>query len=106
MTDISRRLASTKALRWTGEAELPQLAWPNPCDRLLLVVDLWSGTGGLLVACLALGLRVIAVSIEQDLHLRQATAKVFPNLIHMDKVEDMKGQLLLEVIEKRKPVGI
>ena len=66
-----------------------------------MAIDLWSGTGGFLVALLALGVRVFALSVEHDPELRRALAMVFPNLIHMDKVEDVRGDMFKGILTRR-----
>ena len=63
---VDGRLAATKPVAWRGRGELLQLPWPTPCSGLVLVVDLWSGSAGLLVALLSLGIRFIAISAEMD----------------------------------------
>ena len=78
---IPDQLAAAKPLAWRGGSELPQLPWPCPCSGLVLVIDLWSGLGGLLVAVLSLGIRCIAVSAEKHFAFRIAKRKRFPNLV-------------------------
>ena len=98
---VHDRLAAAKALVWQGESELPQFPWEFPCHGAVLAIDLWSGTGGLLIALLALGVRVFALSVEQDPALREALAMIFPNLIHMEKVEDVAGDLFKGILTRR-----
>ena len=62
-----------------------------------MLVDLWSGLGGLLVATLALGLRCIVVSTETDIVLRKAKAKLLPNVVILPDVKDID----LPVVAKR-----
>ena len=57
----------------------------------MLVVDLWSGLAGGLVALLALGVRFIAISAEMDPHLAKALKMNIPNVIHASWVEDITG---------------
>ena len=63
---LGGRLAAAKPVAWKGRGELLQLPWPTPCSGLVLVVDLWSGLAGLLVALLALGVRFVAITAEMD----------------------------------------
>ena len=77
---LSQRMAAAKPLLWKGRGELPQLPWQRPCQGLVLVIDLWSGLGGTLIALLALGIRCIALSAEMDVNLHRALASAFPNL--------------------------
>ena len=57
---LAERLYAAKPIVWRGQSELPQLPWEQPQQGLLLVIDLWSGIGGLLVALMALGIRCVA----------------------------------------------
>ena len=79
-----------------------QLPWPTPCDGLVLVVDLWSGIAGLLVALLALGIRFVALSVEMDKGLAEATAANLPNVVHADKVQDVDGAVFKQVLARRR----
>ena len=53
----AKALYAAKQLAWKGQGELPQLPWAQPYKGLVLVIDMWSGIGGLLVVLLALGVR-------------------------------------------------
>ena len=79
-----------------------QLPWPTPCDGLVLVVDLWSGIAGLLVALLSLGIRFVAVSAEVDRRLVEATAANLPNVVHAERVEDVDSSVFQQVLARRK----
>ena len=98
---ISRRLYAAKPLSWRGASDLPQLPWRSPCTGLVLVLDLWAGLGGLLVALLALGVRCIAISAECDPELRQAKKKLFANLVEIEQVEMIKGSMFERVLARR-----
>ena len=58
------RLEASRPATWRGESELPQMALPKPCGGTVLVIDLWSGVGGLTLALLALGLHCHVLSVE------------------------------------------
>ena len=80
---------------------MPQAPWPCPVDGLILVLDLWSGMGGLLVGLLSLGVRCVCLSVEMDPHLREAQAAAFSGVVHLDMVEKVKGSMLNLVLAKR-----
>ena len=63
-SEVASALQAAKQVTWRGQGELPQLPWPQPHQGLVLVVDLWAGISGLLVALLALGVRCIALAAE------------------------------------------
>ena len=103
---LAALLYGAKPIAWRGRSELPQFPWPHDQQGLYLVLDLWSGLGGLLVGLLALGIRCIAVSAEQDTTLHAAASSSFPNLVIVKKVEDLRGQDFRQVLERRNFVGI
>ena len=71
-------LQAAKPLVWRGPGgELPQLPWECCRQGLYLVIDLWSGLGGFLVALLALGFRCIALAAEEDEALSKAVQSCF-----------------------------
>ena len=99
---LGGRLAAAKPVAWKGRGELLQLPWPTPCSGLVLVVDLWSGLAGLLVALLALGVRFVAITAEMDNRLGAATAASLPNIVHARRVEDVHGGIFKEVLARRR----
>ena len=98
---LSQRMTAAKPLLWRGRGELPQLPWQRPCQGLVLVIDLWSGLGGTLIALLALGIRCIALSAEMDVGLHRALASAFPNLVMISQVEDISADHFAAVIKRR-----
>ena len=98
---LAEALATAKQITWRGQSELPQMPWPQARQGLVLVIDLWSGIGGLLIALLALGVRCIAVSAESQGNLWPAVQKHFPHLVHVDSVEALKGEAFLPVLKRR-----
>ena len=85
---LSARLFAAKPLMWWGQSELPQLPWAKPAHGLILVIDMWAGLSGLLVALLALGVRCVAIAAEQDHDLVATAQRHFPNLAAVDTVEE------------------
>ena len=61
-----------------------------------LVLDLWAALVALFFACLSLGLRVYAVSIEQDPMAAERTARAFPNVVSLQCVEEFRGVMIRE----------
>ena len=80
---------------------MPQMPWPQARQGLVLVIDLWSGIGGLLIALLALGVRCIAVSAESQSCLLPAVQKHFPHVVHANSVEALRGVDFLPVLRRR-----
>ena len=100
-TPLADALCTAKQITWRGQSELPQMPWPQARPGLVLVVDLWSGISGLLVALLALGVRCIAVAAEQQKDLWPAVQRSFPHLIHVKEVEALRGIDFLPVLKRR-----
>ena len=77
------------------------MPWPQPHQGLVLVVDLWSGIGGLLVALLALGVRCIALAAEQNEALHGSVHAHIPHVAHATAVEDLRGETFRLVLRRR-----
>ena len=60
------------------------------CKGLVLVIDLWSGIGGLLVALLSLGVRCIALAAEQEPSLQAAVRQHFPHVGPLDRAKQSR----------------
>ena len=95
------RLYAAPPTTWRGTSDLPQLPWPCPCRGLVLIIDLWSGIGGLVFAALALGLRCVVLSAEMDPDLQEAKRKYFPNLVVVSQVEDICVGMLKKFMARR-----
>ena len=93
-------------MQWRGETEIPQLPGTCPCHGLVVTIDCWSGTGGLLVGLLAMGIRTVAVCIEQDAELRQAKAKILANSIQLAQVEEFRGEMVTDIVARRTVAAI
>ena len=97
----AKLLYAARPLTWRGQGELPQLPWPQPHKGLVLVIDMWSGIGGLLVALLALGIRCVAISAEQDEEILPSVKQHFPNVVHVPSVEQLRGEDFVPVLRRR-----
>ena len=102
--EVESRLSTSKPISWRGRGELPTYSWS--ALGTWLVIDLWSGIGGTLFACLALGLRVVAVAVEQDPVAAVRAAQSFPNLISVQYVEDFRGSMLNAFLKRRSVEGV
>ena len=98
---LPARLAAAKPAVWRARGELVHLPWKSPTTGLILVIDMWSGIGGLLVALLSLGLRCIVISAEQEDSLHAALTTCFLNVVVVQKVEHLQGHLFEEVLRRR-----
>ena len=98
---IAARLAAAKPVVWKGQGELLQLPWPAEAKGFWLVVDLWSGCGGLIFALLSLGVRFIALCAERDECASACSRTAFPNFVHTTRVEDVTADLFDNVAARR-----
>ena len=103
-SEVQARLSVSKPVAWRGRGEVPQYPWSSLGTWLL--VDLWSGIGGAILACLSLGLRVFVVAIEQDPLAAERAARSFPNVISVQYVEDFKGSMLTDFLQRHKVEGV
>ena len=67
----------------------------------MLIVDLWSGFGGTLLALLSMGAQVISVSAENSPEVDAVAHMSMPNTVHVNDVAAIQGQDLLAVIKRR-----
>jgi len=73
---------------------------------LLLVVDLWAGFAGAILALLALGMRVIALAAESNEDARAVAEANLPGLIHVEWVEEVRAEDFSRVLERRSFLAI
>ena len=73
---------------------------------LWLVIDLFSGSGGLLVALSALGVRFIAVCAESDDLASAAPEAAFTGIIPVGSVEEVRASMVAPLLRKRKVAGV
>ena len=104
--DVAARLTAAKPVRWRGRSDLPQYPWAKPFRGTWLVVDLWAGVGGLCVALLAMGVHFYALSAESDEDAVRSAEQAMPNLVHLDRVEDVRADHFRGLLQRRHPRGI
>ena len=98
---IANMLYSAKPLSWRGFGELPQLSWRPKVFGLVVVLDLWAGFSGALIALLSLGLRVVAVAAETNQQAVAVARANFPNLVEVEFVEEVRGEILRPLLARR-----
>ena len=99
--ELSQRLEAAKPAVYKGGGLLPQVPWKVRRTGMVLLVDLWSGFGGSILALLALGMQVIAVAAENT-EVREVCHRNTPNVVHVADVGHIRGKDLLAVIRRRK----
>ena len=63
---VGMRIAAAKPVVWGGSSALLNLAWPRLAEGRWLVIDLFSGIGGLMVALVTQGLLFTGVAVEME----------------------------------------
>ena len=96
-------LVAAKPTIWRGRGEVPQLPWAVPYTGAVLVVELWAGIGGLVLACLALGVRVYVLSVEVADVPKRIVARSFPSAVQLDDTKDLDAGMLIPFLKKRCP---
>lgn len=104
---MSARLAAAKPVTWRGKGDLAQYSWTgNPLKGSWLVIDLWAGYSGLVLAMLCLGVHCYALAAECNPTARACAAQVMPQIVHVDAVEKIQVRDLREFLRRRKVRGI
>ena len=104
---LSERLAAAKPVTWRGQGDLGQHTWTrNPMQGTWLVIDLWAGYSGLVIAMLCLGVHCYVLAAECDATARSCAAQVMPNIVHVDAVEKILVRDLRAFLHRRKIRGI
>lgn len=98
---ISQRLQAAKPISWRGPGDLPQFPWAQPFKGLWLILDLWSGFGGLAIALLSLGIRCCVLAAEMDPTAAEVAHSVMPNIVHVAKVESVSAAMVVPFLRRR-----
>ena len=99
--DLASQITVAKSVVWKGRGELPQWPWESHVKGAVLLVDLWSGFGGAVMALLALGVRVFAVAAEVCEDCICVAKANLTNLIHVGAVEYFDAACLQGLLEKK-----
>eukprot|EP00435_Cladocopium_sp_Y103_P025373 s2946_g6.t1 len=105
-SELSKRIYAAKPTTWRGQGDLLQCPWVLVPKGTLLVIDLWSGIGGLPIALLCMGATIYTVSAESDPVARRAAAQTMPNMIHLTDVAQVRARDFQEFIARRQPRAV
>ena len=97
---------AAKPVSWRGKGDLLQCAWASPPKGCWLVIDLWSGIGGLPLTLLSMCMHFYCLAAESDPAARQAVAASMPNIIHLEDTAQVRAQDFKEFLVRRRPRGI
>ena len=99
--DIAAKLAAAKPARWHGRGELLQLPWDAPIAGPVLLIDLWAGMSGAVLALLSLGVRVYVLAAESDPYARAVAQMNITNLVHVTAVEQVHEEMFDDFFARR-----
>ena len=103
---LADRLYGAKPVAWRGRGDLPQVPWSRSTRGTWLVLDLWSGMGGLCLALLQCGFHFFAIAAEMDPIAAELCASNMPNVIHVPRVESITAEALRPFLRRRQVRGI
>ena len=105
-SELSARLVAAKPITWRGRGDLVQVTWAPVLRGSWLVLDLWSGVGGLCIALLQMGMHFYGLSAEMDAQARAVASSNMPSLVHCDRVETLRAADLVPFLRRRRVRGI
>ena len=105
-SDLARMLYAAKPVTWRGRGDLAQVPWTSVPRGTWLVLDLWSGYGGLCLALLQLGMTFYAVAAECDQVARDVACKNLPHLLHVPYVEELRAADFVPFLRRRNVRGV
>lgn len=105
-SEVGKSLAAAKPVSWHGKGDVLQAPWVPTLRGKWLVIDLWSGIGGLCLALLSLGVTFWALSAECDEEAVQVAKANFPNAVHIDAVEAIDESTLQPFFQRRDVRGV
>ena len=88
-----------KIVSYAGASPLPQLPWRSPWDAPILLISLFDGIGGALLALTALGMSFAAVAIECNEEASAVVRAAFRNVQTIKNAEDFQAEAMLQVIQ-------
>ena len=101
VTTLAKRIYAAKPTTWRGKGDLLQCPWVIVPKGSFLLIDLWSGMGGLPIALLCMGATIYTVAAESDPVARSASAASMPNLIHLEDVAQVRAQDFVDFLARR-----
>ena len=103
---VADMLSAAKAIAYCGTGIPVQMPWRSSMAGTLLIIDLFGGMGGTLMAMVALGVRCIAVHVERDKRAIAAVEAAFPRSVLWEHVETFEAAWLDDVIATREIAAV
>lgn len=105
-SSLEKQLYAAKPVTWRGRGDLLQCPWTVPLHGTWLVIDLWSGIGGLPMSLLSIGVNFYCVSAESDPLARETCQQVMPNIVHVEDVKHVQAKDFRMLLVRRRPRGV
>ncbi len=104
--NLADRLYAARPVTWRGRGDLLQIPDMAAPKGTWLVLDLWAGVSGLLVAAISVGMHCYAITAESDPGAAACSVACFPNAVVVEHVEDIHATDLVPFLERRAIRGI
>ena len=102
VSPISQRIASMRPTSYCAGGLLPQLPFDVPRDGPVLVIDLWSGYGGTVLAMLSMGIQCVVVTAESDEAVNAQACATLKGCVHLGSVDNVLGSDLVDAVRRRR----
>ena len=105
---LAQSLLAAKPVVWRGTGDLWQM--PGLDSQAFrgrwLLIEFWAGVSGLALALLSLGINFIGVSAEPSSDAVACSKKCMPNLVHVDRVEQLDPSMFRSLLNSKTFEGV
>ena len=98
---LQDRLVSLRRCTYRGVSQLPLSLWKAEFRGAVLIIDLFAGVSGALVAAATLDVDMFAVVVEDDLGLLESQRTSFPDALLVSDIRLICSEAFAKFIEKR-----
>ena len=98
---LQDRLVSARRCTYRGESQLPLLPWKAEFRGAVLIIDLFAGISGALVAASTLDIDMFAIVVENDLGLLESQRVCFPDAIFVSDIQLIGGASFAKFLVKQ-----
>ena len=98
---LQDRLVSLRRCTYRGVSQLPLSPWRADFRGAVLIIDLFAGVSGALVAAATLDVDMFAVVVEDDLGLLESQRSSFPDALLVSDIKLIRSDVFAKFIERR-----